>query len=351
MKRIQDYPLSALVDVVELRERIDESKIPQKIVDDNLLIGSWNVRNFGAIRNSWRDTQNGPKRNLRALVYIAEIIKRFDVIAIQEVKANTTGIRFLLEQFLGPSWGLIVSDVSAGAKGNNERLAFIYDKRRVTPSGLAGEIVLPSEAGDDPAQQFDRTPYIVGFQAGEERFSLLTAHIRYGDSPTDRIGEIESLSHYIAEEIRDRATSGGEERNLIVLGDFNIDDRGNNPLFQAFVSTGLVVPEQLLNLKTTYSTKPKFYDQIAWFMGNLDLLTNDRAGVINFAGAVYREIGLKQMSYRVSDHFPVWVEFVIDRSTEQIAHRLGIDPAMPDPFENILEKNASPPNSESGRGQ
>ena len=337
MKRIQDYPLSAIVDLVRLRQRIDESNIPQKIVDENLLIGSWNIRNFGGIRNSWRDTQNGPKRNLRALVYIAEIIKKFDVIAIQEVKADTTGIRFLLKEFLGPDWGLIVSDVSAGAKGNSERLAFIYDKRRVVPSGLAGEIVLPSEAGDNPTQQFDRTPYIVGFQAGGERFSLLTAHIRYGDRPTDRIGEITSLSSYIAEEIRDRATSGGEERHLIVLGDFNIDDRGDNPLFQAFVSTGLVVPSQLLNLKTTYSTKPKFYDQIAWFMGNLDLLSNDRAGVIDFADAVYREIGVKQMSYRVSDHFPIWVEFIIDRSKEQIADRLGIDPAMPDPFKSILE--------------
>lgn len=229
-----------------------------------------------------------------------------------------------------------MSDVSGGAKGNNERLAYIYDKRRVMPSGLAGEIVLPAQFDGNPARQFDRTPYIVGFQSARERFALLTAHIRYGDRPEDRLGEITSLSRYIAEEIRDRATAGGEERNLIVLGDFNIDDRGDNPLFQAFVSTGLIVPSQLLNLKTTYSTKPKYYDQIAWFMGNLDLLSNDRAGVINFGGAVYRDLSLSQMSYWVSDHFPIWVEFVIDRSTEQIAKRLEIDPAMPDPFKHIL---------------
>ena len=336
MNYFQDYPISALEDIVRLHQRIEDSKIPQKIVDRNLLIGSWNIRGFGPVHETWRDVPDKPTRNLRSLVYIAEIIKRFDVIAIQEVKADTSGIRLLLNEFLGSNWGLIVSDVSAGSKGNNERLAFIYDKRRVVPSGLAGEIVLPAEAGGNPAQQFDRTPYIVGFQAGSERFSLLTAHIRYGKRPDDRIGEIRSLSNYIAHEIRDRATAGGEEKNLIVLGDFNIDDRGDNPLFQAFVSTGLVVPQQLLNLKTTYSTKPKFYDQLAWFMGNLDLLTNDHAGVINFSGAVYRELELLQMSFLVSDHFPVWVEFSIDRSTEQIAQRLGIDPAMPDPFKSIL---------------
>ena len=332
-----DAPVNALEDIIRLQQRIENSNIPQKIVDQNLLIGSWNIRSFGTVLESWRDNPDKPKRNLRSLLYIAEIIKRFDVIAIQEVKGDTTGIRLLLNEFLGSDWGLIVSDVSAGSKGNNERLAFIYDKRRVVPSGLAGEIVLPSEKGGELSQQFDRTPYIVGFQAAGESFALLTAHIRYGSSADDRIGEIKSLSQFIANEIRDRASAGGEEKNLIVLGDFNIDDRGDNPLFQAFVSTGLMVPQQLLNLKTTYSTKPKFYDQIAWFMGNLDLLTDDRAGVINYAGSVYPEFDLKQMSYLVSDHFPIWVEFIIDRSKEQIANRLGIDPAMPDPFKSILE--------------
>lgn len=336
MANYLDYPIMALEDIVRLRQRIEDSKMPRKVVDGNLLIGSWNIRNFSAVHESWRDKPDSPKRNLRALAYIAEIINKFDVIAIQEVKADTSGLRLLLNEFLGPNWGLVVSDVSAGSKGNNERLAFIYDKRRVTPSGLAGEIVLPTEAGDNPVQQFDRTPYIVGFQASGERFALLTAHIRYGSNPEDRVGEIKALSNFIASEIRDRATAGGEEKNLIVLGDFNIDDRGDNPLFQAFVSTGLVVPSQLLNLKTTYSTKPKFYDQIAWFMGNLDLITSGRAGVINFGGAIYRDLGLLQMSYRVSDHFPLWVEFILDRSTEQIAQRLDIDPAMPNPFSSIL---------------
>jgi len=217
-----DYPISALEDIVRLHQRIEDSNMPQKIVDQNLLIGSWNIRGFGSVHESWRDNPDKPRRNLRSLVYIAEIIKRFDVIAIQEVKADTSGIRLLLNEFLGTNWGLIVSDVSAGSKGNNERLAFIYDKRRVVPSGLAGEIVLPSETGGDTSQQFDRTPYIVGFQAGSERFALLTAHIRYGANPSDRLGEIESLSRFIADEIRDRASAGGEEKNLIVLGDFKL---------------------------------------------------------------------------------------------------------------------------------
>jgi len=122
---------------------------------------------------------------------------------------------------------------------------------------------------------------------------------------------------------------------LIVLGDFNIDDRGDNPLFQAFVSTGLVVPARLLNLKTTYGTKPKYYDQVAWFMDGLDLLTGEQAGVIDFAGAVYRELSPDQMSYRVSDHFPLWVEFMVDRSVQHMARTIGVDAAKTNPFEDV----------------
>jgi endonuclease/exonuclease/phosphatase family metal-dependent hydrolase len=332
MMNYEDCPKFVVEDIVRMRRKIDKSNLPQKITDHNLIIGTWNIRNFGRVYEKWVENPGSPKRNLRSMAYIAEIVRRFDVIAIQEVKRDTLAIRMLMDDFLGTNWDLIVSDVSAGDRGNKERLAFIYDKRRVSPSGLAGEIVIPPTDEGDPVQQFDRTPYVVGFQSADESFALLTAHIKYGDVPEDRLDELRELSKYIAKEIRDRTTTGGEEKNLIVLGDFNIDDRGDNPLFQAFTSTGLIVPSQLLNLKTTYSTKPKFYDQIAWFMGNLDLLTSGCAGVINFAGAVYREMTLRSMSYRVSDHFPVWVEFIIDRSTEKMAHTLGVNPAMPNPL-------------------
>ena len=333
-----DYSKYARViaeDLIRLRRRIQRSRIPAKVVDHNLIIGTWNIRAFGDIFRSWEDNPGNPKRNMRAMAYIAEIIRCFDVVAIQEVKRDTSGLRTLLDEWLGSNWGLVISDVSAGSKGNTERLAYIYDKRRVQPSGLAGEIVLPPTADGNPAQQFDRTPYIVGFQTGNEKFSLLTAHIRYGKNAADRLGEITSLAQYIASEIHQRAKAGPDEGNVIVLGDFNIDERGDNPLFKAFVSTGLMVPEQLLNLKSTYDSKPKFYDQIAWFMDGLNIPFNGNAGVIDFTGAVYREISLLQMSYRVSDHFPLWAEFIIDRSSENMARVLGLDPAMPDPFVSI----------------
>ena len=372
------YPRHVIEDVVRLRRRIDdqENPPPAKKTDQNLIIGTWNIRGFGRVFPSWDENPGSPKRNLQALAYIAEIIRRFDVVAIQEVKRNLSGIRMLLES-LGPDWSLLYSDVTAGDKGNRERLGFIYDRRRVQHTGLAGEIVLPPKDRDDqdPSEQLARTPYAVGFQAGGMPFALVTAHILYGKVPEDRVGEIRDLANYIADELiarSRRAQETGptrtdrcarytihkpprrrrrgqeapwidtcrsvmgpmaeEEGNIIVLGDFNIDKR-DDPRFEAFSSRGLWVPPELINVKTTYGKQAKHYDQIAWFRGESNLAYNNRAGSVDFVGAVFKDLTTRQMSFRVSDHFPLWAEFRINRSTEKLACILGQNPDM----QNALE--------------
>jgi hypothetical protein len=337
MYRYADYPRVVCEDIVRLRRCIARAGVPARKTDDNLIIGTWNIRQFGTVYQSWDDNPGSPKRNLRGLAYIAEVVRHYDVIAIQEIKRDTEAVRLLVDEFLGPNWGLMLSDVSGGALGNSERLGFLYDRRRIAPSGLAGEVVLPPTAGGNPAEQFDRTPYVVGFRAGSERFSLLTAHIRYGKTAADRRPEIERLARYTADELRDRARSAtAEESNLIVLGDFNIDRRRlEDPLYAAFVASGLTVPEALRDVQSNYGQTVKHYDQIAWFMGDLSLLTKGAAGVIDFRGAVFREFSARQVTDRLSDHLPLWVEFLIDRSTETLARALGVDAASPDPFSAI----------------
>jgi endonuclease/exonuclease/phosphatase family metal-dependent hydrolase len=330
-------PSFVVEDIVRLRRCIDHVAFPPRRTDDNLIVGSWNIRDFGAFHRAWTENSGSPKRNLRGLVLIAEIIQCFDVIALQEVKRNTTALRFLMQHLLGPHWAVILTDVTAGSKGNAERLAYLYDTRRVTPSGLAGQIVLPPTLEGDPVEQFDRTPYMVGFRAGGERFTLLTVHIRYGSSPTDRLPELQQFARYTAGEIRDRVRSGSstEEPNLVVLGDFNIDRRQGNPLFDAFVETGLWVPEALREVRTTYGTEAKHYDQIAWFRDDFELKPTGRAGKVDFAGRVFQELTRSQMSFRVSDHFPLWIEFSTDRTEERMARALGVDPNHPEPFRDV----------------
>lgn len=74
------------------------------------------------------------------------------------------------------------------------------------------------------------------------------------------------------------------------------------------------------NLKTTYGEEAKHYDQIGWFRDDLTLKPTGRAGLVDFAGAVFRELTPFQMTYRVSDHFPLWTEFSTDRSTEALGN-------------------------------
>jgi endonuclease/exonuclease/phosphatase family metal-dependent hydrolase len=328
------YPRNVVEDVVRLRRRIRAAGVPPRRTDGNVIVGTWNIQKFGALHPDWTENPGTPKRNLRALALIAEVVRCFDVIALQEVQRETTALRALVEQFLGPHWALLLTDVSGGEKGNNERLAYLYDTRRVVLSGLSGEIVLPPTPDGLP-EQFDRTPYIAGFRAANEHFTLLTVHIRYGAVPADRLPELQRFARYTAGELRARTRTGQsrEEPNLLVLGDFNIDQRQGNPLFDAFVETGLWVPEALQQVKTTAGKTAKYYDQIAWFQGeDFGLRPSGRAGAIDFAGAVYKELSSAQLPPRMSDHLPLWIEFVTDRSEEALARVLGVDIDGPDPF-------------------
>src|SRR5262249_38095250 len=68
---------------------------------------------------------------------VAEIVSRFDLVAIQEVHQNLHDLKRLM-RILGDWWSYIVTDVKPGRSGNQERTAFVFDTRKVTFDGLAG---------------------------------------------------------------------------------------------------------------------------------------------------------------------------------------------------------------------
>jgi hypothetical protein len=173
---------------------------------------------------------------------------------------------------LGEQWAFLVTDVTDGRAGNSERLAFVFDTTRLQPSGLACELVVAAQDAAVPVggmtEQFARTPYAVGFARDDVRFTLVTLHVLYGDAPADRIPELRAIAQWLA---RWSARKDPWGENLIALGDFNIDRRGD-PLYQAFTSTGLQPPAALNHIPRTIFDDPDdgpdnqhFYDQIAWF--------------------------------------------------------------------------------------
>jgi endonuclease/exonuclease/phosphatase family metal-dependent hydrolase len=319
MPEVTDVPPKEIAEeLIELRDELDKV-IPAKALDQNLLIATWNLRAFGDLTEKWKaEGKDSPKRDLHALRCIAEIISRFDVIAIQETKANLKALRHLLK-VLGQSWGLILSDVTKGAPGNDERLAFLFDTRRMKLSGLACELVVPAEklskiSQDSLDKQFARTPYAVSFQTGDKTFILVTLHVIYGKKAEERIPELKAIAEWLAEWAKDINAWG---HNLITLGDFNIDRHGDK-LYDAFVSTGLYVPDDLNQIPRTIfsgTAKDKFYDQIAWFTGKDGMpalsLKYLRGGSFDFTKIAMKSVGLSKndLSWRISDHYPLWTEF------------------------------------------
>ncbi len=301
-----------------------DSRLPDKALDKNLLIATWNLRGFGDLFSNWVAGANDtPKRDKQSLLCIAEIVSRFDVIAIQEVKGNLRCLQHMLK-LLGPDWNFTMTDVTRGRPGNDERMAFVFDSRKLQLSGLAGELVVPEEKlteikPDALTRQFARTPYAVSFKTAGHTFILTTLHVLYGGNAAARKPELKAIAEWLAEWAGD---INAWDHNLIALGDFNID-RQDDELFQAFTSSGLRTPDDLNRVPRTLFSDPdkpnleKFYDQIAWFP-QLEgkptfALKYNRGGSFDFTPVVLMSRGLTRqaLSYRISDHYPLWAEFLV----------------------------------------
>ena len=96
-------------------------------------IATWNLREFGK--------SNFGGRDFEPLYYIAEIISHFDVIALQEVRADLRELKEL-KKILGPDWESISTDVTDGGPGNGERMVFMYNLQKVQFKDIAGELTL-----------------------------------------------------------------------------------------------------------------------------------------------------------------------------------------------------------------
>ena len=116
-----------------LQEQLN-SEIPRRTLDETLILATWNIREF--------DSPAYGDRLPEALDYIAEIVSRFDLVAIQEVRERLDALDQVLAR-LGPWWKYVCTDVTGGKAGNGERMAFLFDGRKVRFAGISGEVVIP----------------------------------------------------------------------------------------------------------------------------------------------------------------------------------------------------------------
>ena len=339
----QDTPARrrAAAGLISLRRKLRKA-IPPRTVEETLLLATWNIREFG------RNKMFGP-RLPESIHYIAEIINHFDLVALQEVKENLADLKQLV-RVLGSWWDYIVTDVVAGGAGNTERIAYLYDTRKVRFDHMAGEVTLPEKKG--VYWQLARTPFICSFRTGWRRFSLCSVHIYYGESKAldkRRLKEIESLAEFLADKnTRRQKDDNGEPESIILLGDFNIFSP-EDATFKALTGRGFVVPV----VGATNLGENKFFDQIAFhdprgllWPDERELPVKDvpRKGIFRFLEAVYRDNQLKAYTpelkagcgdkftkaknkttvydkwrtFQMSDHCPLWVELRIDFSDSYI---------------------------------
>lgn len=342
-----DAKQRTISNLLKLREGLFEN-IPKKTVDTNLLLCSWNIKSFGTLND----------RTAESLFYIAEIINAFDIVAVQEINRDLSDFKKVMS-VLGSHWKYTISDVTEGNSGNDERFGFIYDSRRVTHSGLSGEIVIAPEsvAEDAIIKQLKRTPTFTGFESGWQKFSIVSVHLQPGDSAANRALRKEEVRLLMEVLNKKLGSTAFQDRNMIILGDTNLYD-DDDAIVKLITDSNFIESDALAG-KFTNTSLSQIYDRLFlnvdhYFKIATDDLGNERGGVFNLFDYIYlntpAEISTyhKQMllhkedpsnliddisfaSYfnrywkcnQMSDHLPVWLELQTESSDEFLSLEFG----------------------------
>lgn len=336
-------PARTARNLLDLRATLDDDSssnhVPRKSSHERLLLATWNIQSFGA-----------SQRYEESFWYIAEVLSRFDVIAVQEVKRDLGELDKVCD-LLGPWWRYLVSDVTEGDAGNHERLAYLYDIRKIRHAGLAGELVLPpvidAEGRTRSPRQIARTPFVVGFKTAWFQFTMATVHIMWGHEQADhpvRVEEIRQLAEFLDAR---RGHTGTWSGNLILLGDFNMF-RQDGMASEAFEDYGFRIPHRRSDVPpTNVGRSARFYDQIVFALED-DVAGPHQIGVVDFFDAVYTDEKFSDYAgdlrtasgvlpsnplryYRnqwrrrqMSDHLVLWTELQVDFSGPYLERMVAV---------------------------
>jgi endonuclease/exonuclease/phosphatase family metal-dependent hydrolase len=294
--------------LAEELERIEGHKVQRGLpsaTDRNLVVATWNLTNFGV-----------QKREDTHITIMAEIIKSFDVVAIQEVADNLEHLESLLAK-LGAGWDATYTDVA----GNQERLAYIFNTGRVAPTNLAAELAMRPyertriviEEVEEEFEGFNRNPYIVGFKAGTFEFNLVNVHLYWNSFGLRRL-EAKALSSWAKRRVN---KSYPPNNDIILLGDFNMPKlHEDDEIFKEIKDNGLEIPKYKTEVSGTNLTGTMHYDELAFFPDKTRDDFTGKMGVFDFDKVLFpdlyqdnQENFFTYMRYYVADHRPLWFEF------------------------------------------
>ena len=248
-----------------------------------LKIISWNVENLGKSKSD------------STITYIANTLKDYDVVALQEVVAGYGGSQAVAKLAAelnrkGSKWDYVVSQPTSGSSYKIERYAFLWKTSSVKK---IGEAWLEKKY----SLEIDREPYYCTFNYNEKPITLVNFHaITKSKQPETEIKYFKFLPlEYPL-------------LNLLFIGDFNCPQSHTvfNPLKKMdYVSV-------FENQKTTLKKECKKqvclaseFDNI-WF--NSSKIKVSKSGVIHF----YKDFESLEIASEVSDHIPIWAEIELN---------------------------------------
>jgi len=227
----------------------------------------------------------------------AEIAEqKIDELAVQEIRTQND---YLLDAFLrdyvnsGGRYYDYVIGPRLGRSNSKEQYAFIYDTTAIEVNRQAIYTV------NDPQDLLHREPLVALFRvrgpASDQAFTFVLANVH---TDPDEVGEeVDTLAdvyHAV------RQSSGGED-DVIILGDFNVDDRHLGRLGQ--------IPgvRPIVRGVFTNTRQNALYDNFIVHQPSTAEFTG-RWGVFDIRTLVNPPLTLDQ-ALEVSDHLPIWAEF------------------------------------------
>jgi endonuclease/exonuclease/phosphatase family metal-dependent hydrolase len=244
---------------------------------------SWNLENFGSSKSN------------SEIGFIANTLRDYDIVAIQEVVAGDGGAQAVAKladelNRKGAKWDYTISDPTSSSTYKTERYAFLWQTARVKKIGKAWlEIKYHLE--------IDREPYFCTFQYANKSFTVATFHAITKKMQPET--EIKYLK-FLPEEY--------PNLNLIFVGDFNCPQSHSvfNPLKKMGYSPIFVNQKTSLKQKCKNDTcLASEFDNMFYHSSKITMLNS---GVLPF----YKSFNSLKEARMISDHIPIWFEFSLN---------------------------------------
>ena len=272
---------------------------PVTRASESIRVASFNIQTFG----------NSKSQKPHVMDYLSRIVRQFDVVAIQEIRSKDQDIlpRFVeVINAAGRQYDYVIGP-RLGRTTSREQYAFIFDLASIEVDRSQLYTI------DDPDDMLHRPPLVGWFRvrgpSAEQAFTFSLVNIHTDPDEADL--ELDVLDQ-VYRGVRD---DGRNEDDVIVLGDFNADDRHFGRLGRV---PGI---SWALSGIPTNTRGNKQYDNLVFHQTATREFTG-RVGVFDFM----REYNLTQdEALEVSDHLPVWAEFSIYEGGEigRVAARPG----------------------------